>query len=87
MGKIVKSEKVVSKEVNGESILLDLTSGNYFSLNSTANLIWQSLSNHPERSELIATVKSMTLNAPADFEIEIEQTIADFCQLNLANEI
>jgi hypothetical protein len=40
----VRSEQVTFAEVDGESVLLDLASGHYYSLNQPATVIWEMLS-------------------------------------------
>ena len=46
-------EGVVFKELDGESVLLDLSSGTYFGLNDTGTCLWQGLT---ESQDLDAAV-------------------------------
>lgn len=41
---IMRNPDVPSTEMNGEHVVMDLTSGKYFSLQGTAGIIWQMLS-------------------------------------------
>ena len=43
MKKSKKTNHVVSRSVDGEEILLNLTSGRYFGLNESGSFIWQQL--------------------------------------------
>ena len=40
---VIISDQVLSQEINGETVLLDLTSEQYFGLNSVGTRIWQLL--------------------------------------------
>ncbi len=42
-----KSEDVVSREVAGEMVLLNLSSGQYFGLDSVGSRVWEALDNEP----------------------------------------
>ena len=46
------SSEVLSQEVNGETVLLDLRSENYFGLDRTATRIWQLLAEHGHVEEV-----------------------------------
>lgn len=39
--KIAASEDVVTREVEGETVLLDLASGTYFGLNAVGGRVWE----------------------------------------------
>jgi hypothetical protein len=51
---IMRNPDVPSTEMNGEHVVMDLTSGKYFSLQGTAGVIWQLLSAPQTEAELIA---------------------------------
>jgi len=51
---IMRNPDVPSTEMNGEHVVMDLTSGTYFSLQGTAGVIWQMLSGPQTEVELIA---------------------------------
>ena len=43
--KIIFAETVFSQEVDGEMVLLDMNSENYFGLDETGTAIWQAIQN------------------------------------------
>ncbi|WP_316676940.1 PqqD family protein [uncultured Tolumonas sp.] len=51
---IMRNPDVPSTEMNGEHVVMDLTSGKYFSLQGTAGVIWQMLIAPQTELELIA---------------------------------
>lgn len=50
---IMRNPDVPSTEMNGEHVVMDLTSGKYFSLQGTAGVIWQMLSEPQTEMDLI----------------------------------
>ena len=53
------SEDVVAREVGGETVLLDLNSGQYFGLDAVGGRIWELLSDAPRNlSELCDQIES-----------------------------
>lgn len=56
-------ENVVSREVDGETVILDLKSGNYFGLDRVGTRVWKLLG---ETRSLEAVVQAML----AEFDVE-----------------
>ena len=54
--KITISEEALSQEVNGETVILDLQSENYFGLDIMATRIWQLLIEHGELQQVFAAL-------------------------------
>ena len=53
------SDEVVAREVNGEMVLLDLNSGQYFGLDPIGGRIWELLSEDPRTlAELCDTIET-----------------------------
>lgn len=46
MAKLVISDQVLTQELGGEAVLLDLTSGRYFGLDAVGVRVWQLLATH-----------------------------------------
>jgi hypothetical protein len=46
LNRVVKSPDVLSQEVDGETVLLDLDGESYFGLDKTGTRIWQLLDEH-----------------------------------------
>lgn len=67
------SDDVVSREVSGEMVLLDLASGTYFGLGAVGSRVWQELSQgEPSLGELVDLIEA-TFDAPRE---QIAQDIA-----------
>lgn len=48
--------EVVSEFINGEAMLLCLSTGLYFSLNATGAIVWQQIELHGDVEEIVATL-------------------------------
>ncbi len=83
--KIAASDDVVSREVSGEMVLLDLGSGDYFGLNPVGARIWELLEQKVlTLAELCDTIER-EFDAPRD-EIE-RDTLALAAELDRAGLI
>lgn len=60
------SENVVSREVSGEFVLMDLESGSYFGLNPVGSRIWQLLDEKPQSLVDICGTVEAEFDAPRD---------------------
>jgi hypothetical protein len=60
----VVSPEVFVQEIEGESILLDLQSGNYFGLNAVGTCIWALLAEGKSVAETVAAIEA-EFDAPA----------------------
>lgn len=60
------SENVVSREVSGEFVLLDLESGIYFGLNPVGSRIWQLLDEKPQALSAICSIVEAEFDAPRE---------------------
>ena len=68
--KITLSPDVISQEVSGETVLLDLESENYFGLDEVGTRIWQLIK---ESGDLRAIYDTLL----AEYEVEEEQLHTD----------
>ena len=66
-------QDVIARTVGDETILLDLQSGTYFTLNRVGSVIWQALQDGPSIDELTADVV-------AGFEIDEATARADVAE-------
>ena len=71
---ITLSPDVISQEVSGETVLLDLESENYFGLDEVGTRIWQLLVEHGELEPVCATLLE-------EYEVEEAQLRADLAAL------
>lgn len=60
------SDEVVAREVNGEVVLLDLNSGQYFGLDAVGGRIWQLLSDAPRTLAQICDQIESEFDAPRE---------------------
>ncbi len=75
---VQRTEHQVSTEIDGETVLLQFSSGKYFSLNPVGNFVW-SLLEEPRK------VDSICQELVQEYEVDVEQ-----CQLDvlaLLNEL
>lgn len=70
----IRSEHVTWKVIEGESVLLDLKTGVYFSLNETGTLAWEQF----DGSTSLATVGHALSGR---FDVSAEQVRQDLCDL------
>lgn len=75
--RFVASDDVVSREVGGEMVLLDLGSGQYFGLDPVGSRIWQLLTNEPCALAAICDVIEAEFDGARD---QIEADIAALAQ-------
>ena len=58
------SDDVVSREVGGEMVLLDLESGQYFGLDTVGGRIWELLSERPRSLKELSDAIEAEFDAP-----------------------
>ena len=72
--KITISSEVLSQEVTGETVLLDLNSESYFGLDEVGTRIWQLLREGKDLEQVSETML-------AEYEVDIDQLQADLDEL------
>ena len=70
--------KVIDRAVEGETLIIHLPSGNYFSLNSVGTRIWESIDGRRTVRELVEIVA-------AEYDADPERVQVDV--LNLINDL
>jgi len=73
--KVLASDDVVTREVGGELVLLDLASGTYFGLNEVGGRIWQLL------SDGAVTLGEVADHIAAEYDVGADQVQADIVAL------
>ncbi|MCX2975369.1 PqqD family protein [Halieaceae bacterium IMCC8485] len=71
---VTLSPDVISQEVSGETVLLDLNSEHYFGLDEVGTRIWQLIDSSGNLQEIYDTM----LN---EYEVEADQLLEDMAQL------
>ena len=67
---ITLSPDVISQEVSGETVLLDLNSENYFGLDEVGTRIWQLIESSGKLQDIYDTLL-------AEYEVEADQLLED----------
>jgi len=68
------SSSVVTREIGGEMVLMDLESGSYFGLNSVGGQVWQAL-------EEGKTIKQLCDQIEEEFDVPRDQLEQDITSL------
>ena len=64
------TDEVTWRDVNGELVVLRLTSGEYYSFNSVGRLTWMSISEGKSIGEVVDTIAS-------EYDVTLEQAESD----------
>ena len=72
--KITISEQVLSQEVNGETVILDLKSESYFGLDEVGTRIWQLLQEHGDVKKTFDTMLE-------EFDVDADTLASDMKNL------
>ncbi|BDI59512.1 PqqD family protein [Qipengyuania nanhaisediminis] len=73
--KLKRSDDVVSREVGGELVLLDLEGGQYFGLDQVGARVWELLGDEPQ------TIASLADDLAGEFDAPRERIEADLLDL------
>ena len=71
---VTLSPDVISQEVSGETVLLDLNSEHYFGLDEVGTRIWQLIDSSGNLQEIYDTMLS-------EYEVEADQLLEDMTRL------
>ena len=71
---VTLSPDVISQEVSGETVLLDLNSEHYFGLDEVGTRIWQLIDSSSNLQEIYDTMLS-------EYEVKADQLLEDMTQL------
>lgn len=72
------NSQVIDRVVDGEALLIDLQTGNYFSLNAVGTRIWENLDGSHTVQEIIRIVSD-------EYDVDVERAEADV--LTLVNDL
>jgi hypothetical protein len=79
-------EGVISEEIDGEVIMIDLASGVYYSLRGTAVPAWQRLCPGATRQEVIDELAGRFIAGPGEIEQAVDQFLGSLQANNLLVE-
>jgi hypothetical protein len=83
--KITIPPEVMARQVGEETVILHLTSGNYFGLNAVGARIWQLISQGMPRAAICEALLLDYDVAREDLERDIERLIQDLLSQGLIN--
>ncbi|GAC1612429.1 MAG: hypothetical protein NVS3B27_03870 [Novosphingobium sp.] len=71
------ADRFVETEIDGETVIMELQSGDFFSLSGSALSIWQLIDGTRDRPSLVAAVAAEYQVAEAELAGEIDAFVAD----------
>lgn len=81
--KIVLSDDVISQEVSGETVLLDLASENYFGLDEVGTRIWQLIQENGDLEFIVKTLLDEYDVAEDTLKADVEKLLTEISDLGL----
>jgi hypothetical protein len=77
------SDEVLSQEVNGETVLLDLEGESYFGLNEVGTRIWQLLQAKPTVAETVSTLSDEYDVSREELEVDVGDLLVKLADAGL----
>ena len=81
--KIVLSDDVISQEVSGETVLLDLASENYFGLDEVGTRIWQLIQESGDLEFIVKTLLNEYDVAEDTLKADVDGLLTEIADLGL----
>lgn len=72
-----RADRFIETEIDDEVVLMDLDSGNFFSLSGTALAIWRAMDEADDRSALIARLAQAYGAGEADVAGDVDSFLGD----------
>ena len=79
------SDEVLSQEVNGETVLLDLEDESYFSLNEVGTRIWQLIQSEQTVAATLDTLCDEYEVSREQLEVDVEELLDKLTDAGLAS--
>ncbi|HKY63449.1 MAG TPA: PqqD family protein [bacterium] len=79
----VNAPKVISETIDGETIIINLESGNYFSLNASGGTLWQGLAGKASRAAIVENLCRLYNLKIKDAQSDVEEFFSRLLQENL----
>jgi len=86
MKSLQRNPKIIAREVDGETILLNEKKEQIHQLNHTASFIWKSCNGKNTIDDIVKLLKEEFQTESGDIETDVNNTIASFKKLNLLEE-
>ncbi len=74
------------KTINDKVVAVNVTTGDYYTLNATASAIWNAIADNKSREEIVEIIKEEFEDVPAaDLEADIDAQLQEWKELALIN--
>ncbi len=74
------------KTINDKVVAVNVTTGDYYTLNTTASAIWNAIADNKSREEIVEIIKEEFEVVPAsDLEADIDAQLQEWKELALIN--
>ncbi len=74
------------KTINDKVVAVNVTTGDYYTLNTTASAIWNAIADNKSREEIVEIIKEEFEDVPAaDLEADIDAQLQEWKELALIN--
>lgn len=69
------ADRFVETAIDDETVVMDMDSAEFFSLNSTAGAVWRAIDGARSRDEVVAAVAAEYAVSPADIGADVDELI------------
>jgi len=76
-------EGIIWKDMEDLIVVVDVKSGDYYSLNATASLIWRNLSDGKETGQIVESLREAFDANDCEVEKDVESCIRHWCDNGL----
>ena len=76
-------QEVAAKVIDGEAIIINLASGNYYSMDKVGGVIWEMLAAAHSLAEVVSVVLARYDVSPQQAQTDVERLAAELVQENL----
>jgi hypothetical protein len=83
----VRAPAVVSEVIDGEAIIMDLRTGNYFSADGSGALVWQAVADGCGRAAIVGWAMGAFDGDPARIEADIDAFLAQLTDNDLVEAV
>jgi len=74
------------KTINDKVVAVNVTTGDYYTLNATASAIWNAIADNKSREEIVEIIKEEFEDVPVtDLEADIDAQLHEWKELALIN--
>jgi len=83
--KVRVSDDVIARDIGGELVLMDVASGNYFSLEGAGPAMWRELAEHGSIDRAVETLGREFEADPGEIRRDLEQLVERLCAKGLVS--